>query len=215
MTAPTIDPETVEATEAPEGEAPDDQEAQEATEAAAEPEQPEEPEQPTQRTAEDAGYSRFPRIMAGGTGYTLTPCPLCGMTMVFAVETGAEVKVTDDGERMLKPTFKVQAKSHRCGQMALPLTDAPEGQTEAFPADGEQLTAGSVGALLDQVADIVTDDLSIDLPPDEEIAAWTPETLTEVAAWARAVIAGDETRPDLPSVLAVPLDEPDDDSTAR
>lgn len=208
MTAPSIDAETIEAVGAPEAEAPADDADQEPADDATEPAG----EQPAQPVADDAGYSRSPRVLAGGIAYTLTPCPLCGMTQLFAVETGAEVKVTDDGERMLKPTFKAQARSHRCGQMTLPLKDVADGQTEAFPADGEQLTPGSVGELLDQVADILSDDPAIDLPPDEEIAAWPPETLTEVTAWARAVIDGTEPRPELPSVLAVQPDE--QDSTA-
>jgi hypothetical protein len=179
--------------------------------AAASDEAPEPPHQPI----DPAGYQPYFQIRTGGTGYAMTPCPICAIPMVFAVETGAEIKVSDDGTRKLKPTFKVKAKEHRCGQTVLPITDdeAP-GQTEAFAESGpsnEALTAAAVGLLLDQVADILPDDVSIEFPADEGMEAWTAEQLAEVAAWARAVVEAQDTYPDIPEVLrpvaAAPIDD--------
>lgn len=150
---------------------------------------------------------------SGGLLTVWTHCPGCGIANPVHVDIGAELKITDEGDRKLKPTFKVEARAHACGQLVVPLKAEPpvEGQTEAFPEETEELTPAVVGKLLDAVADILPDAAPVELPDDEVIAGWTPEQLATVAAWARAVIAGEGPYPEQPAeVTPAEPDQPAD-----
>jgi hypothetical protein len=168
-------------------------------------------------------------VRSGGSVVAWTHCPNCGIANPIHVDVGSELKMNDEGDRKLKPTFKAEAKAHRCGQQVLPLqedhglfaptADASDGAGEEVAANDDATPAGTgamaattdgadvptveaVGALLDAVADKLPDVASIDLPPDEEIAEWDAATLLEVATWATAVVEATGPYPDLPSVLA-------------
>lgn len=89
------------------------------------------------KAALESGYeSRNPNFTAGGTAYVRVFCPECDQPMFFSVETDTELKVRG-GERKLKPTFKVTAKTHTCHQTVASesafLEDAP---AEAKPREG-------------------------------------------------------------------------------
>lgn len=91
------------------------------------------------KAALESGYeSRNPNFTAGGTAYVRVFCPECDQPRFFSVETDTELKVRG-GERKLKPTFKVTAKTHTCHQTVAELTeesfleDAP---AEAKPREG-------------------------------------------------------------------------------
>ena len=91
--------------------------------------------------SESAYEERFPRFSTGGTAYVRVPCPNCAQTMIFSVEVGEALTMGDKSQ--LRPTFKVKAKEHFCGQISARLEDHEDADG---PGDGVPDAGAETGA---------------------------------------------------------------------
>lgn len=80
---------------------------------------------------EGAYEERFPKFSTGGIAYVRVVCPSCDSTMLFSVEVGEVLTMGDKSQ--LKPTFKVKAKEHFCGQVSARLEDHEDGPGDEVP----------------------------------------------------------------------------------